>query len=105
MLPQFIYILIFYRVGYNCINIHGYFFFGIKKKIVKSALNFYFISNPSILFDYTQCKQIQRKEVYEHNLISARVVLMNSIKMANIELQALICIFMTSYTFVSRCEG
>nr|XP_034333983.1 cell death abnormality protein 1-like [Crassostrea gigas] len=25
--------------------------------------------------------------------------------MANIELQALICFFMTSYTFASRCEG
>lgn len=90
MLPQFTYILIFYRVGYNYININGYFFFGI---------------NPSILFDNTQCKQIHNKEIYEHNLISAHVVLMHSIQMANIELQSLICIFMTSYTFASRCEG
>lgn len=104
MLPQFTYILIFYRVGYDYINIHGYFFSELKKN-VKSALIFYFISNPSILFDNTQCKQIQSKEVYEHNLISARVVLTHSIQMANIELQALICIFMTRYTFALLCEG
>lgn len=37
--------------------------------------------------------------------MSAHVVLMHLIQMAKTELQALICILMTSYTSASRCEG
>lgn len=36
---------------------------------------------------------------------AARVVLMHSIQMANIVLQALICIAMTGYTSALQCEG
>lgn len=36
---------------------------------------------------------------------AARVVLTHSIQMANIVLQALICIAMTGYTSALRCEG
>nr|XP_034333986.1 protein draper-like [Crassostrea gigas] len=65
----------------------------------------YFISDPSILVNNTQCIQFQSKEVYKRNLILTHVVLVDLIKMANTELQALICICMTSYTFASRCVG
>lgn len=40
MLPQFTYILIFYRVDYSYINIHGYFFFSELKKKCKKRLKF-----------------------------------------------------------------
>lgn len=56
-------------LGYNYINIRRIFYLGIRKNSCKKRLIFYFISDPSVLFDNTQCIQFQSKEVYERNLI------------------------------------